>query len=229
MEEISTIEYTLKSNIPRIIASHIQYTMCDPMSVRFDDIIPTLWRWTYCYHMAEAAVSDYKKLLELLCDEYGPESIETKMDDYGYLIHTIQLPNSIWYLVPKDDDTYHISPYHPKSYTLISRNRQADVTASFMREFDRYIPKIHEWIENAISEKAREKLLCEITVATGKGIIEDVAREDGLTIPSIEYIRGTHKGRIFIQFTTGLELNCPLDHLRAKLVRRFKPKQKMVQ
>jgi hypothetical protein len=92
-----------------------------------------------------------------------------------------------------------------------------------MIAFDQHIPQIHEWIYETISQKAKENLLCDITSATSKAIIEEVIAEEGLITPKIISVKGTHKGRVIVRFETSEELNCAQNYLRSQLIRRFKP------
>ena len=62
-------------------------------------------------------------------------------------------------------------------------------------------------------------------VITGKGIVDGLI-EEVIEIPEIECIRGTANGRIVLHFKNGAEkMSCPLNHLRARLKRRFSKKK----
>ena len=90
------------------------------------------------------------------------------------------------------------------------------------REFERFIPLIDEEIEKLTAQKRKGNILAEMVVSTAKGIIDDLRQTGAADIPGFSAIRGTDKGRVIIYFRTTEKINAPLDHLRARLVRRFK-------
>jgi hypothetical protein len=106
-------------------------------------------------------------------------------------------------------------------------NRIGDrlVTSSYSPEDSESEPTLRpKSIDEYIGqEKAKENLLCDITSATSKAIIEEVIAEEGLITPKIISVKGTHKGRVIVRFETGEELNCAQNYLRSQLIRRFKP------
>ena len=222
-------EYKLKSNTARIVILSMQFNQqiykCDPMSFNREDVIAKLWGWTYgdwTYgeEKKHSSFSEYIELLDILKAEYGPESIVERSDDsFSY---TIKLLNSTWYLTQVGESAYNITCMEEDSISSL-RLRDPYETSEFMKSFDHYIPQIHDWIDEIIAEKAKENLLCDITSATSKAIIEEVIAEEELMIPKIISVKGTHKGRVIVSFETGEELNCAQNYLRSHLIRRFKP------
>lgn len=222
-------EYTLKSNLGRIVTLFMQFnqqiSMCDPMSFCREDVVAKLWCWTYGDWTCDkenkyCSFSDYIKLIDILKADYGPESIE-ELSDVRFS-YTLKLPNSTWYLRKTNESEFNISCI-VDSISLSTRFRAPYKTVAFMKSFDHYIPQMHDWIDEIIAEKAKENLLCDITSATSKAIIEEVIAEEGLITPKIISVKGTHKGRVIVRFETGDELNCAQNYLRSQLIRRFKP------
>jgi hypothetical protein len=100
-------------------------------------------------------------------------------------------------------------------------------TEMYKKAFEEQMPKIHSYIDDVISDVARENMVCSITAATAKGMIEQIITEEGLDVPKICSIRGTEKGRVILYFEELDEkINCPLDYLRARLIRRFANKRR---
>ena len=96
-----------------------------------------------------------------------------------------------------------------------------------MSAFNDAMPDIHRYIEEEIATIARDKLLSDITAATAKGMLESIISEEGLEVPKISCIRGTEKGRVILYFDEIDEkINCPLDYLRSRLIRRFANKRR---
>lgn len=100
-------------------------------------------------------------------------------------------------------------------------------TEELRQAFDEAMPRIHAYIDETISTVARENMLCSITAATAKGMIEQIISEENLDVPKISCIRGTDKGRVILYFDELDEkINCPIDYLRARLIRRFANKRR---
>ena len=220
--ELPDISYTLKSDIPRIIAARIQYTMCDPMAIDPEEILPTLWLWCIGYDTKNKSQASCHELLELVQKEYGSNSIKELPTENEYSSYVIRLPNCLWYLNERENNTAYISPCRVKKSDRSLKIKAPESTLAYMRAFDQHIPQIHHWIDETVSQIAKENLLGDINAATSKAIIDKLINEEGLTIPAIIDIKGTHTGRVFIRFTTGEVMNCPLNYLRSRLIRRFK-------
>ena len=90
-----------------------------------------------------------------------------------------------------------------------------------MVAFNELMPDINRHINDTISRIAMDNMLCNVSAATGKGIVDQL-REEGVDIPPISHIRGTPNGRVVLYFADSDEkINSPMDHLRARLTRRF--------
>ena len=68
-------EYTLKSNLGRIVTLFMQFnpqiSICDPMSFCREDVVAQLWGWTYGDWTCDkenkyCSFSDYIKLIDIL-------------------------------------------------------------------------------------------------------------------------------------------------------------------
>ena len=65
-------------------------------------------------------------------------------------------------------------------------------------------------------------MICDVTAASGKSIIDQLIAEEGLEIPHIDRICGTANRRVKVYFADSSEkINCPLDYLRSRFLRRF--------
>ena len=90
-----------------------------------------------------------------------------------------------------------------------------------MIAFNDLMPEIHKEIDKVLAQIAMNNMLCSVSAATGKGIVDQLI-EEGVDIPPIGSIRGTANGRVVLYFANSDEkINSPLDHLRARLKRRF--------
>ena len=91
-----------------------------------------------------------------------------------------------------------------------------------------FMPQIHVWIDEAIANMLRDKMICEIIASTGRGIIDQVAAEENLDMPKITEIIGTKEKRVIIHFEgTDEKLSTPLNYLRIRLINRFKPSRRI--
>ena len=95
-------------------------------------------------------------------------------------------------------------------------------TLYFMRAFNELIPTVHDYIDQNLSAAAKESMICDVTAASGKGIIDQLIAEEGLEIPHIDRICGKANGRVKVYFADSSEkIICPLDYLRYRFLRRF--------
>ena len=103
----------------------------------------------------------------------------------------------------------------------------AEEMIAYMRIFNDRIPAIHHQIDHEFQQIAHKKMLCNLTEATARGMIAQLIEEENLDIPEITKLRGTDKGRVTISFA-GIpgKFSMPLDHLRARFMRRFACKRR---
>ena len=215
MENIIS-EEALKSYIKAIVSQN--YSPCR------EDILTRLWEWIlkYCPYINGHELDEMK---ERLCEHYDKVDIVDIGKVNGIPTRILSLPNSSWYL-RQSGPAFYIAPSKVMLRMYRCREWDANLAAQYISAFDRIRPKVIEQIDVVISETARGRMLCEISAATGLAILEQVKEEECLSIPEVASIRGTEKGRVVIYFASGEKINCPLDYLRSRLIRRFKKNER---
>jgi hypothetical protein len=210
-------DYTLKSYIRQIVRD----------TTNRNTVISRLWEWIYHPNIRDPLPEvDTDSLLELLVTEFGSEAVKDRGTVDDIQRHEIIMQNITFHLV-RLPGRYMVSAGMPAKSVSFSKYRNPEETVEYMRAFNDAMPTIHMYIDENIAAKERAKLLSNITEATGRGMIEQIKEEEGLEIPKISCIRGTDKGRVIIYFDEIDEkINCPIDYLRARLIRRFANKRR---
>ena len=97
-----------------------------------------------------------------------------------------------------------------------------EILVGSFAEFDELMPFIIEQCHAIEAEKRKKQLLSDMAVATARGMIEDMVNQGLIDIPKDYVIRGTDTGRVTLYFNSPkCTISAPLDHLRARLTRRF--------
>lgn len=221
-------DFILKSHIRQLLRNKKNVYGSNIASVDRNDIVSRLWDWIYIPHISDAteAGADTKHLLELLRKGSEICTVEDSGDMYGAIRYEICFPSIKFHLI-KLHDRYMVTAAKAPTSVSFSRFRSPEETVAYMNAFNDAMPAIYRYIEEEIAALARNELLASITTSTAKGMIEQIINEEGLDVPKICSIRGTEKGRVILYFEELDEkINCPLDYLRARLIRRFANKRR---
>lgn len=219
MENIIS-EEALKSYIKAIISQNYK----DSSAPCREDILTRLWEWIlkYCPYINE---NELEAMKERLREHYDKVDIVDIGKVNGIPTRILSLPNSSWHL-RQSGPAFYIAPSKVMLRMYRCREWDANLAIHYISAFDKIMPQVIEHIDAVISETARGRMLCEISAATGLAILEQVKEEECLSIPEVASIRGTEKGRVAIYFASGEKINCPLDYLRNRLIRRFKKSER---
>ena len=216
--ESSINEYTIKSNIRRILYTHPDFKDCDPSSICRDALIELLWVWIYEYDSHKTKRDDIQAFLDMARKNLGSEAIV----ELGNSQYTITLPNTTWFIKTLFTG-YTISLDKQSDWKLFEFSyKSPEENILYMTTFDRHIDNIHGWIDEYIAQKVKESMICDLIATSAKGIIAQLTEDANLEIPQIACIRGTPQRRVILYFADMDEkINCPLDYLRVRLLRRF--------
>jgi hypothetical protein len=172
--------------------------------------------------------ADTGELVELLRKEYGCDAVEDKGAADGHQRYEIGVSN-IRFHIMQLPQSYRISAALPIIDVRYVSCRHPEETIAYMRAFSETIPTVHEYIDQNVALIVKEHMICDITAATGKGIIDQLIEEEGLEVPHISSICATANGRVKVYFADSSEkINCPLDYLRSRFVRRFGKRKKQI-
>ena len=219
MENVIT-DYTIKSYINQIIYDHFDVTNINISAIDRDFIIATLWRWisTPMFGYSDVVTEG---LVELMRQEFGDESIIDHGITDGHRKYEIKLSNTSFHFTELPD-SYLMGAGRPIKIIRHLPCLPPKEMITYMRAFNEKMHAIHNHIDQQIQQIAQKQKLCNLTEATARGMIAQLIEEENLDIPEITKLRCTDKGRITISFA-GIpgKFSMPLDHLRARFLRRF--------
>ncbi len=213
-------DYTIRSCVEKIINRSYDIRNVDTASISRDRILWTLWSWIISPEQ-QGLTADTDELINLLRREFGNDAVEDTGRVDGRQTYEIQLPNVRYHIV-KLTQSYLINAVErARKHVYMSCKPPKEIVA-YMRAFNDRIPDIHREIDKAIEKIAADNMICHISAISAKGIVDELIRE-GFNIPPLIRIQGTVKGRVVLWFD-GMEdsIDSPLDHLKARLKRRFK-------
>lgn len=214
-------DFTLKSAIRRIVQSTYNRNMTEPALAYHDIIISFLWNGINTPDERNQT-TDIGKLVELLRQDFEHTILEDKGIVDGYQRYEAIFSNVRFYIV-KLPKSYLVNAALPERNIRYVSCCKPEETVTLMRTFNDLIPIIHKYIEQHASIAARNHMVGEMIAASGKGIIDQVTAEEGVNVPPISSISGTPSGRVKVHFANSSEtIDCPLNHLRARLLRRFR-------
>ena len=213
-------DFTLKSSIRRIVHDTYNRHTVSPASAYHDIVISLVWNWINTPEVRNQT-ADTDELIELLRNEYGSDAVEDKGIVDGFQRYEFLFSNVRFYIVQLPR-SYRIGAALPVTNAVYVSCCNPQETLAYMREFNELIPTVHNFIEQNVSLLAKDNMISDVTAASGKGIIDQLIAEEGLEVPPISSICGTANGRVKVYFADSSEkINCPLDYLRARFLRRF--------
>ena len=177
-------DYTIKSSIEQIINRSHSIRNVDITAISRDSVISSLWRWVSRPEEPNQT-ADTDELLDLLREKFGAYAVvETGTVNNGqddFLTYEIGLSNVRFHIVrlPK---SYLISAAVPPSKITFQSCRPPKQIIGYMLAFNELMPDIHKHINDTISQIAMDNVLCRVTAASGKGIVDQLIGE-GLDIP----------------------------------------------
>ncbi len=97
-----------------------------------------------------------------------------------------------------------------------------ELRKEYHAEYQKFLPFIREQCRILETESRRRAILSDINSATARAMINELSQQGLVHLPKIYAIKGNDKGRVEVRFESPhCTINAPLDHLRARLIRRF--------
>ena len=97
-----------------------------------------------------------------------------------------------------------------------------DLRNAYHAEYRKFYPLIREQCVILETERRKKAILSDINSATARSMVNELSQQGLVHLPKIHAIRADAKGRVEVQFESPHQtINAPLDHLRARLLRRF--------
>jgi len=155
--------------------------------------------------------------IELLTNKYEADWIQRYEQNPDAI--TLQLKHYSWSIFLEEDQFWITLDDTPYNYMW---KGPIETLVESLIELDKLVPFIIEQCEEIETKKRKKQILTDMTVATARGMIEDMVSQGQIDIPKGYVIRGTDIGRVVLYFhSPKCTINTPLDYLRARLIRRF--------
>lgn len=135
--------------------------------------------------------------------------------------YTIKRLVKFAYSLKQDEDWVLI-----KVWEELVREEMMQMSDELRKEYQAEYQKFHLYIREQCTiletERKKKSILCEMNSATARAMINGLSQQGLVHLPKIYAIKGNDKGRVEVRFESPHQtINAPLDHLRARLIRRF--------
>lgn len=101
-----------------------------------------------------------------------------------------------------------------------------ELREKYFAEYQKFEPFIREQCKYLEAERRKKAILADIHEATARAMINELSEQGQVDIPKIFAVKATDTGRVTIEFNSpSCTIKAPLDHLRARLIRRFTNKK----
>ena len=101
-----------------------------------------------------------------------------------------------------------------------------ELREKYFAEYQKFEPFIREQCTYLEAERRKKAILADIHEATARAMINELSEQGQVDLPKIFAVKATDTGRVTIEFNSpSCTIKAPLDHLRARLIRRFTNKK----
>lgn len=101
-----------------------------------------------------------------------------------------------------------------------------ELRETYFAEYQKFEPFIREQCKSLCAERRKKAILADIHEATARAMINELSEQGQVDIPKILAVKATDVGRVTIEFNSpSCTINTPLDHLKARVIRRFTNKK----
>lgn len=181
-------------------------------------ILDRAWNILYNSTLHKDNGSMLEAFLTLMREKYDADVVGVDDFDNKY---KVSLPCSSWIVEPASRGFTITALFTPGNAHTAYSIRTVEETAQFIYLFDKNIPMINRYIDECISERLKDCMISGLVASTAKGIVAQM-RDEGVDIPQVISLKGRPDRRVVICFEgSKREIDCPLDYLRSRLVRRF--------
>ena len=106
------------------------------------------------------------------------------------------------------------------------RHLTDDLSNAYLVEYRKFYPLIREQCNIMETERRKKAILADIHKTTARVIMNELSEQGQVDLPKIFAVKATDTGRVTIEFNSpSCTIKAPLDHLRARLIRRFTNKK----
>lgn len=126
----------------------------------------------------------------------------------------------------KQDEDWVITRVWEEFLREEKKHMTEDLRETYFAEYQKFEPVIREQCKSLGAERRKKVILADIHEATARAMINELSEQGQVDIPKIFAVKATHTGRVTIEFNSpSCTIKAPLDHLRARLIRRFTNKK----
>ena len=101
-----------------------------------------------------------------------------------------------------------------------------ELRETYFAEYQKFEPFIREQCKSLSAERRKKAILADIRETTARVIMNELSEQGQVDLPKIFAVKATDTGRVTIEFNSpSCTIKAPLDHLRARLIRRFTNKK----
>lgn len=126
----------------------------------------------------------------------------------------------------KQDEDWVITRVWEEFLREEKKHMTEDLRETYFAEYQKFEPFIREQCKSLGAERRKKAILADIHEATARATINELSEDGHVDIPKIFAVKATDTGRVTIEFNCpSCTIKAPLDHLRARLTRRFTNKK----
>lgn len=126
----------------------------------------------------------------------------------------------------KQDEDWVITRVWEEFLREEKKHMTEELRETYFAEYQKFEPFIREQCKSLGAERRKKAILGDIHEATARATINELSEEGQVDIPKIFAVKATDTGRVTIVFNCpSCTIKAPLDHLRARLIRRFTNKK----
>lgn len=126
----------------------------------------------------------------------------------------------------KQDEDWVITRVWEEFLREEKKHMTEELRETYFAEYQKFEPFIREQCKSLGAERRKKAILADIHEVTARATINELSEEGQVDIPKIFAVKATDTGRVTIEFNCpSCTIKAPLDHLRARLIRRFTNKK----
>lgn len=126
----------------------------------------------------------------------------------------------------KQDEDWVITRVWEEFLREEKKHMTEELRETYFAEYQKFEPFIREQCKSLGAERRKKAILADIHEATARAMINELSEQGQVDIPKIFAVTATDAGRVTIEFNTpNCIIDAPLDHLKARLIRRFTNKK----
>ena len=126
----------------------------------------------------------------------------------------------------KQDEDWVITRVWKEFLREEKKHMTEELRETYFAEYQKFESFIREQCKSLGAERRKKAILADIHEATARAMINELSEQGQVDIPKIFAVKATDTGCVTIEFNSpSCTIKAPMDHLRARLIRRFTNKK----